>query len=67
MEFPTLYKQTATGAINRWTILVESNYYWTEFGKVDGVLQSSGTANTVNVEQELSLEYLIVNFFPSSI
>ena len=41
MEFPTLYKQTATGAINRWTILVESNYYWTEFGKVDGVLQTS--------------------------
>ena len=66
MEFPTLYKQTATGAINRWTILVESNYYWTEFGKVDGVLQTSdrtyceakniGRSNETTSDQQAVLE-----------
>lgn len=41
MEFPTLYKETASGGINKWTIFVENNYYWTEYGNVDGVIQSS--------------------------
>ena len=66
MEFPTLYKLTATGAINRWTILVENNYYWTEFGKIDGILQTSdrtyceakniGRANETTSEQQAILE-----------
>ena len=66
MELPSLYKITATGAINKWTIFVENNYYWTEFGKIDGMLQTSdrtyceakniGRSNETTSEQQAVLE-----------
>jgi len=66
MELPSLYKTTATGAINRWTIFIENNYYWTEFGKIDGILQTSdrtyceakniGRSNETTMEQQAILE-----------
>ena len=66
MEFPTLYKETATKAINKWTIFVENNYYWTEFGKIDGAMQTSdrtycegkniGRSNETTREQQAILE-----------
>jgi hypothetical protein len=66
MEFPTLYKQTVTGAINKWSIFVENNYYWTEFGNINGVNQISdkvyceakniGRSNETSNEQQAVLE-----------
>ena len=41
MRFPTLYKRTATDAINQWTIIAEGNCYWTEFGQIYGTIQTS--------------------------
>ena len=66
MELQTLYKKTATRAINCWTIFVEGNCYWTEFGKVDGVIQKSykvycsgknkGRSNETTDEEQAILE-----------
>ena len=66
MELQTLYKKTATGAINRWTMFVEGNCYWTEFGKIDGVIQKSdkvycngknkGRSNETTDEEQAILE-----------
>ena len=66
MEFPTLYKQTATGSINKWSIFVENNYYWTEFGNINGANQISdkvyceakniGRSNETSNEQQAVLE-----------
>ena len=66
MKLPTLYKKTATNAINEWTIYVENNYYWTEFGQIDGVIQKSnkvfcngknkGRSNETTDEQQAVLE-----------
>jgi len=41
MKFPTLFKRTATGAINKWTVIAEGDCYWTEFGQIYGVTQTS--------------------------
>ncbi len=41
MNLPTLYKKNASGTINQWTIIIENNSYWTSFGKVGGILQTS--------------------------
>ena len=66
MRLPTLFKKTATGAINQWTIITEDNYYWTEFGQVDGVIQRSDKvycsgknkrrSNETSDEQQAELE-----------
>lgn len=39
--FPTLYKYTATGKVQEWTIEVESNTFWTVDGLKDGKLTKS--------------------------
>jgi hypothetical protein len=39
--FPILYKKTATGATQQWSIFVENDRYWTESGQVDGLLTES--------------------------
>lgn len=41
MKLNTLFKRNVNGSINCWTICIEDNYYYTEFGKVDGVIQAS--------------------------
>lgn len=41
MNLQTLYKLTANKTVNQWTIFVEDNCYWTEFGKVGGAIQKS--------------------------
>ena len=41
MNLPTLYKLTVNQTINKWTIFIEGNCYWTEFGKVNGAIQQS--------------------------
>ena len=33
---PTLYARTSTGAIQEWTIKIDCDKYWTEYGQVDG-------------------------------
>lgn len=40
-KFPTLYKQTTTGAIQQWTISVKDNVVTTVYGQVDGKLQTT--------------------------
>ena len=37
MIFELLYKRTSTGAIERWQIIVEENFFYTIHGQVDGV------------------------------
>lgn len=41
MRLPTLYKLNNTNKISQWTMCVEDNYYWTEFGISGGTIQSS--------------------------
>ena len=41
MKLPTLYKLNVNKSINQWTIYIEGNCYWSEFGKIDGALQTS--------------------------
>lgn len=38
MQYNTLYKRNANGGINKWTVYVEDNSYWVEYGQVNGVL-----------------------------
>ena len=41
MELPVLFKLNVNNKINIWKIIIEENYYWTEFGAIDGVIQKS--------------------------
>ncbi len=41
VKLPTLYARTNTGAIQQWTVQVEDDKYRTEFGQVDGKLQTT--------------------------
>lgn len=64
--FPTLYKKTSTGAIQQWNISVEQAYIRTEFGQVDGKLQTTvdkvtagknvGKKNETTPEEQALLE-----------
>lgn len=40
-RFPTLYKKTATGAIQEWNIFVLENTIYTDFGQIDGATQTA--------------------------
>lgn len=65
-EFPTLYKKTARGVVNQWTVFQDSDRYWTEFGMVGGTIQKSddvyctpknvGRSNETTAEQQSMLE-----------
>jgi len=41
VKLPTLYSRTSGGKIQQWTVLVEDDKYCTEFGQVDGKLQTT--------------------------
>lgn len=41
MILKTLFKRNVNGAINQWSVFVEGNSYWTEFGLVDGAITAS--------------------------
>lgn len=41
MELPILYKLNVNNKINIWKIIIENNYYYTEFGQIDGTIQQS--------------------------
>ena len=41
LELPVLYKLNVNKKINIWKIIIEENYYWTEFGLLDGTIQKS--------------------------
>lgn len=66
MNLKTLYKLNVNESINQWTIYVDGNCYWTEFGKVDGVIQTSdktycqgkniGKVNETTDEEQAILE-----------
>lgn len=66
MILPTLYKKTATGAIQQWTISYGDDKYATEFGQVGGQIQASeptvckpkneGRANATTAEQQAEAE-----------
>lgn len=61
-EFKTLYKRTATGAVNQWSVHVDKNIITTIWGQVGGKMQSSsvvvangkniGKKNETNTEQQ---------------
>ena len=65
-KLPTLYKRTATGALQEWTVFSESGFYWTEFGQTGGIIQTServacepknvGRANETTAVQQADLE-----------
>lgn len=38
MNYATLYKRNTNGSIGQWTIYVEGNRYWVEYGQVGGIL-----------------------------
>jgi len=66
MELPVLYKLNINKKINTWKIIIEENYYWTEFGLLDGTIQKSdkvycfgknkGKKNETNDEQQALFE-----------
>ena len=41
MELPVLYKLNVNNKINIWKIIIENNYYYTEFGQIGGSIQQS--------------------------
>ena len=41
LELPILYKLNVNKKINFWKIIIEENYYWTEFGQLNGAIQKS--------------------------
>ena len=66
MELPILYKLNVNKKINTWKIIIEENYYWTEFGVIGGVIQKSdkvycfgknkGKKNETNDEEQAKFE-----------
>ena len=62
MEFKTLFKRNANGSINQWTIIVDAEGYWTEYGQVGGVITKSdkvyvneknvGRSNATNISEQ---------------
>lgn len=66
MNLPTLYKKTATGAIQQWEIWSAEDWYQTRFGQHNGLLQTSdktfckpknvGRANETTAEQQAATE-----------
>ena len=40
VKFNTLYKRNKNGSVQQWTMIVEGNKYWAEYGQVDGKIQS---------------------------
>lgn len=64
--FNTIYKRTATGSIQQWTIFTDGNSYWTEEGQVNGVITKSkptvceakniGKANATSAEEQAVIE-----------
>lgn len=38
MQYNTLYKRNVNGSINQWTVFVEGNTYWVEYGQVGGII-----------------------------
>ncbi|NBO23258.1 hypothetical protein EBU94_07980 [bacterium] len=48
MQLPTLYKKTATGATQEWTIFFEGREYYTISGQVDGKKITSTPTKCVN-------------------
>ena len=49
-KLPTLYSRTSKGAVQVWSIQIEDDKYRTEFGQVDGKIQTTAwtNANTTN-------------------
>lgn len=66
MELPTLYKKTATGKIQEWTIRTQENIIITRWGQVGGALQNAedvlqfgkncGKKNETTAAQQAELE-----------
>ena len=65
-KLPTLYSRTSKGAIQRWDITVENDYYFTSFGQIDGKIQTTkptvclvtneGRANQRTAEEQALFE-----------
>lgn len=66
MKLPTLYARTQTGAVQCWCIEVENDAYRTEYGQLDGKIQTTnwtkclatneGRANARNPEEQALFE-----------
>lgn len=63
---PTLYKRNSNGSVQQWTMIVEHNKYWAEYGQVAGKIQSDkptvakpknvGKSNETTPEEQAILE-----------
>lgn len=71
MNLPTLYSRTSTGAIQQWTIFVNNNEYYTEYGQVNGAMQTTlpttckpmniGKANATTIQEQAIKEALALH------
>lgn len=62
MKLPTLFSRTANGSIQTWSIIIESNQYFTEYGLLNGQIQQTqptickpkneGKANATTAEEQ---------------
>lgn len=56
----TLFKRNVNGSINQWSVLVDEDFYWTEYGLIDGVISSSdkvqASAKNVGKKSETTAE-----------
>ena len=56
----TLFKRNVNGTINQWSIIVENDGYWTEYGQVGGVITKSDkvfvTAKNIGRSNATTLE-----------
>lgn len=56
----TLYKRNVNGSINQWSIIIDNDGYWTEYGQVGGVITASEkvfvTAKNVGRSNETTIE-----------
>lgn len=60
MELKTLYKRNVNGSINKWTIFVDDEGYWTEFGQMGGAIVQSDKiiveAKNIGKKNETTIE-----------
>lgn len=69
-QLKTLYKRNANGSINQWSIIVENNVYWSEYGQVGGVIvktvpieaspKNIGKRNETSAEEQAYKEALSI-------
>lgn len=65
-KYPKLYKKNSNGKLQEWTLCLESNKFWSEYGQIDGTIRGDkpkeckgkniGRANETSPEEQAKKE-----------